>query len=108
MIEWLTPYRRSQGLVVDPITFRKARETDKAAAGLDKWPVNALRHSFGSYHLAQFSDINGLSVQMGNSPEVIEKHYRRAVRPKEAHRYWAITPGNITDHGKVVARIGVA
>ena len=50
-----------------------------------------MRHSFGSYWLAQFKDKNALALQMGNSPLVIERHYESAVKPKEATRYWAIT-----------------
>ena len=104
---WLTPHRRDEGKVVAPANFRKSYAADRAAAGLSDWPVNCLRHSFGSYWLAQFNDINALAVQMGNSPDMIEKHYRQAVRPREAHRYWALTPDTITekDHGKVIARI---
>ena len=38
------------------------------------------------------------------SPAVIEKHYKRAVKPKEAHRYWSIMPSTPSDvAGKVVA-----
>jgi integrase len=108
LLAWLTPHRRNDGKVVCPINFRRQSAQDKTAAGLkDDWPVNGMRHSFGSYWLAQFNDINALAVQMGNSPEVIEKHYRKAVRPKEAHRYWAISP--TTDREidrKVIAKIG--
>lgn len=95
LIAWLNPYRfqKREGKVVRPVNFRKQSAEDKIAAGLmDRWPVNGMRHSFGSYWLAQFNDINALAVQMGNSPEVIESHYRKAVRPKEARRYWAILP----------------
>jgi integrase len=104
---WLSPHRRDEGKVVAPVNFRTSHETDTAAAGLGEWPINCLRHSFGSYWLAQFNDINALAVQMGNSPDIIERHYRQAVRPKEAHRYWAITPDTLTekDRGKVIATI---
>jgi integrase len=106
LISWLTFHRRRDGKVVSPINFRKQEEQDKTAAGLgDDWPQNALRHSFGSYWLAQFNDINALALLMGNSPAVIERHYKRAVRPKEAHRYWALTPEMVHEGGKVVAAI---
>src|SRR5207245_11334163 len=103
----LTPYRRDEGRVVAPVNFRKSYRAEKAAAGLTNWPLDVMRHSFGSYWLAQFNDINALAVQMGNSPGIIERHYRKAVRPKEAHRYWALTPETVTakDHGKVIATI---
>lgn len=110
LIEWLKPHRQSHGQVVAPRNFRKARAKDKTAAGLTQWATNCLRHSFGSYHLAQFNDKNALALQMGNSPSVISAHYERAVRPKEAHRYWALMPQAVADkahdHGKVIARIG--
>jgi integrase len=105
---WLMPYRRDEGKVVAPASFRRSYLADRAAAGLQDWPVNVMRHSFGSYWLAQFSDINALALQMGNSPRVIEEHYKQAVRPKEAHRYWAITPDNVTDQSKVIATIAAA
>jgi integrase len=106
LVAWLTPYRRREGKVVSPVNFRRQYAQDKVAAGLTDWPINAMRHSFGSYWLAQFNDINALAVQMGNSPEVIEKHYRKAVRPKEAHRYWAITPPAPADVTSKVVAIG--
>jgi hypothetical protein len=72
------------------------------AAGLkDDWPANVMRHSFGSYWLAEFKDKNALALQMGNSPTVIEKHYERAVRPKEAARYWQIKP--VHGRGKIAS-----
>ena len=93
LLAWLAPYRMKAGAVVPSVNFRQKTDEDKAAAGLGgRWPANAARHSFGSYWLAQFNDINALALQMGNSPQVIEKHYKRAVRPKEAHRYWDIMP----------------
>jgi len=93
LMAWLAPYRRHDGAVVRPINFRRQSEQDRIAAGLlDRWPVNAMRHSFGSYWLAGFNDVNKLALEMGNSPTVIEKHYKRAVKSKEAHRYWDIMP----------------
>jgi integrase len=110
LIAWLTPHRRGDGKVVRPVNFRKQGERDKSAAGLGDWPQNALRHSFGSYWLSQFADVNRLAVEMGNSPQVIEKHYKQAVRPKEAHRYWALAPDTVIAkaHGKVIATIAAA
>jgi integrase len=102
--EAVTP--RVVSKVVAPVNFRRSYAMERAAAGLGDWAVNCLRHSFGSYHLAQFANLNALALEMGNSPEVIDKHYRQAVRPQEAHRYWAITPAIAVDpEQKVAARI---
>src|SRR5262249_11211704 len=90
---WLAPYRARRRGPVCPGNLRLRTEADRDRAGLrHNWPTNALRHSFGSYHLAQFKDAPALALQMGNSPDVIFRHYRELVRPKEAARYWQIKP----------------
>jgi integrase len=91
--EWLLPLRKLKGNVTPQDHFRELFNTARAQAGLLKnWPTNALRHSFGSYHLAHFNDVNALALEMGNSPEMIFNHYRELVTPKDAERYWGIIP----------------
>src|SRR5262249_59187742 len=90
--EWLALYRRSTGRVC-PVNLQPKIKDDRERAGLrTKWPQNALRHSFGSYHLAQFNDAAKLALEMGNSPATIFRHYRQLVKPKQAERYWKIAP----------------
>jgi integrase len=98
---WLTPHRSIAGPVC-PDMLRVRLETDRECCGLlQKWPQNGLRHSFGSYHLARFNDAAALALQMGNSPEMILKHYRQLVKPKAAEAYWNIMPVPASD-GRVV------
>lgn len=90
--EWLAPYGTEQGPVC-PAGLRKRLEADRKAAGMGQdWPQNGLRHSFGSYHLAQFSDAAALALQMGNSPNMIFKYYREIVKPREAAAFWSLIP----------------
>jgi len=89
---WLAPYRSQRGAIC-PDNLRKRIEADREKAGLRmNWPPNALRHSFGSYHLAHFKDAAALALQMGNSPDVIFRHYRELVKPRDAALYWNIKP----------------
>ncbi len=89
---WLEPFHKIRGPVA-PSNLRKFTEDDRERAGLrSEWPQNALRHSFGSYHVAKFNDAAALALQMGNSPKVIFEHYRQLVKPKDAERYWQIFP----------------
>jgi integrase len=89
---WLAPYRTRTGRIC-PVNLQRKINDDRERAGLrSKWPQNALRHSFGSYHLAWFNDAAKLALEMGNSPAAIFRHYRQLVKPKEAERYWKITP----------------
>jgi integrase len=91
--EWLAPYRTRVGRVC-PLALQRKINDDRERAGLRAgWPQNALRHSFGSYHLAQFNDAAKLALEMGNSPATIFRHYRQLVKPKQAQRYWKIVPG---------------
>jgi integrase len=100
LAEWLAPYQDARGLVC-PIGLRNKLDADREQAGLlDTWPQNALRHSFGSYHLARFPDAAALALQMGNSPAMIFKHYRELVKPAAAAKYWEIKPA---EAGNVVA-----
>ncbi len=71
------------------IKLNAVREAGKLAT----WPANGLRHSFGSYHLAKFSDANALALEMGHTTtKLIFSNYREVVRPDEAERYWNIRP----------------
>jgi integrase len=90
--EWLLPVRKHKGKVT-PDDFPKQFDAARAAAGITKWPDNALRHSFASYHLAHFKDAAALALEMGHTNSgMIFNHYRELVRPKEAERYWNIRP----------------
>src|SRR5215471_3315718 len=104
--EWLSPYRTRTGRVC-PVNLQRKINDDRERAKLrSEWPQNALRHSFGSYHLAQFNDAAKLAIEMGNSPATIFRHYRQLVKPKQAERYWKIAP--VVGGKKVVqfARVG--
>jgi integrase len=91
---WLAPYRTRKGRVC-PVNLRRKSDEDRERAKLRaEWPPNVLRHSFGSYYLAQFNDAAKLALEMGNSPATIFRHYRQLVRPKEATLYWKITPAS--------------
>src|SRR5215472_2228489 len=90
--EWLAPYRIRMGRVC-PVNLQRKINDDRERAKLrSEWPQNALRHSFGSYHLAQFNDAAKLALEMGNSPATIFRHYRQLVKPKQAECYWKIVP----------------
>ena len=94
--EWLAPYQHYRGKVC-PIDLQARLNLDRDKAGLrHDWPQNALRHSFGSYHLARYHDVAALALQMGNSPAMIFRHYRQLVRAKDAESYWKITPSSAT------------
>lgn len=66
----------------------------------DLWPVDVLRHTFATFHLAVRSDMGRTAEQMGSSAQVIRNHYKGLATAKEAARYWAIMPD--ATGGKVI------
>ena len=94
---WLSLHRKLRGKVC-PKNARKRLEAIREAAGFDDWQAthnNALRHSFGSYHLAMFSDAGKTREEMGHTDEPsFRKDYRERVLPEDAQAYWATMPTN--------------
>ena len=56
------------------------------------WKHNALRHSFISYRVAEIQNVAQVSLEAGNSPQMIFKHYRELVRPDAAKAWFGISP----------------
>lgn len=56
------------------------------------WKHNGLRHSFISYRLAVVKDVGQVSLEAGNSPQMVFKHYRQLVRESEAKAWFSIMP----------------
>lgn len=103
---WLEPVLKLAGPVA-PVGLRNRLDDAKEAAGFKTWESNAMRHSYGSYRLAKCQDAAKVSLEMGNSPQMVFAHYRELVKPKEAERYWKIVPGvkgaNVVEFEQVAA-----
>lgn len=63
----------------------------KRAAGVP-FPRNAARHSFCSYHLAQFENAAKTALEAGHSEAMLFAHYREIVTPEAAQVFWNIRP----------------
>jgi integrase len=106
---WLATCAKFAGHVVEQVNFRKrldalrraarfgtpGTETKKEkAAGivLEPWPENALRHTAASYTYAISQDAVRVSAMLGNSPDVLHRHYRGLVTKADAERFFALRP----------------
>lgn len=103
---WLAPHSRKAGPVADPERVRVARDKTCESAEI-KWPANALRHSFASYHLAHLKNAAATAAELGHtSPTMLYKHYREVVRPEAAALWWQVMPavgdGNMVAFGVAV------
>ena len=93
--QWLRPYAKHIGPVA-PVGCRTLLEDARTSARITDWPQNALRHSFASYHLANFKDAAALALEMGHTDTtLVFNHYRELVRAKDAERYWNIKPAGM-------------
>jgi integrase len=64
----------------------------KAELGYDKWPHDALRHSFCSYYLAAHENAAKTALQAGHTESILFKHYRKLVKKEQAEKFWNIYP----------------
>jgi integrase len=97
LVRWLDYYVRKGGRTVGDITpnsnLRKRLREVRKAAGLERWPQDAPRRTFASCWLAVHADVNRLNYVMGHtSPEMLWRHYHKAVTQKQAKGFWKIEP----------------
>ena len=74
---------------VSRTTFHSYATRLAVKLGYEQWPHNALRHSFASYHLAQWEDAGKTAHQLGHtSTAMVFQNYARAVKKAEAEKWW--------------------
>jgi integrase len=97
LVRWLHYYVRRGGRIVGDVTpglnLRTRLREVRRAAGLERWPQDAPRRTFASCWLAMYADVNRLNYLMGHtSPEMLWRHYHKAVTQKHARGFWKIEP----------------
>lgn len=71
-------------------------EKNMALAGLDFWPRNVMRHSYCTYRLAETQNIGQVTLEAGNSADVLLTHYRALATPQDAKKYFKISVKIVT------------
>jgi integrase len=89
--QWLSTCRRQSGLVCEIARTPDAINRLAERAGVE-WKHNALRHSYASYRLADVKNAAQVSLEMGNTPKMVFRHYRELVTEGEAKEWFAIKP----------------
>jgi integrase len=70
-------------------------ETDAAKQrrkALKPWTPDILRHTGISNHLACFQHEGKTAAWAGNSPDIIQRHYKGLVKQTDAKEFWTIKP----------------
>jgi integrase len=103
LVATINKARKAERVKLHPEAGKRKKATKKGAAAarkLDekqddwkfKWKHNALRHSFISYRVAEVKNVAEVSLEAGNSPQMIFKHYRELVRPDAAKAWFGLIP----------------
>ena len=95
LVEWLLPHRQPAGLIgLKTKAFNVRRQEVCKKAKVEKWPHNAMRHSFATYHLAAGGSAEKTALELGHmqGTKVLFRHYRGLATRKEAEAYWGIRP----------------
>jgi integrase len=90
---WLAPWRGETGPILT-ITDASGALGDTAVKAKipGGWRQNALRHSYISYRVALTGDVARTSLEAGNSPRMIFRHYREIVDEEATKAWWSIHP----------------
>jgi len=89
---WLAPFAKESGQVCPFERPDKQCFFYLGPAAKVPWKHNGLRHSFISYRLAQIKNVHQVSLEAGNSPQMVFKHYRQLVSETQATEWFDIVP----------------
>ena len=94
LIESLLPWRNAQGPVcVDKVPQREIEQIIAKVKKEDpafKWKHNALRHAFGSYRTALTQNVPQVALEMGNSIQMVKRHYLEAKTFDEGLKWFSV------------------
>jgi integrase len=106
LIGWLTPHAVKK-TPIRGVNWRKDFDGVKAAAGwgtksekqpdLKPWTQDIMRHTAISNHLAYFQHEGKTAPWAGNSPDIVQRHYKGLVKQAEAAEFWGITAALAVD-----------
>lgn len=91
------------GLSMPHASRRRAVRALRNHLGLKAWPADVLRHTCASYWLAKVRNAAEVAMELGNSPNILYKHYRELVTEADADRFWAIRPQSARSSGPLGA-----
>lgn len=100
LIGWLMPHAVKK-TPLRGVNWRKDFDAVKAGAGwgtksdkqphLKPWTQDIMRHTAISNHLAYFQHEGKTAAWAGNSPDIVQRHYKGLVKQAEAVEFWGIT-----------------
>jgi integrase len=71
---------------------RRALRKVRDHMGWEEWPKDILRHTCASHWIALKKSYGSVAIEMGNSENILRKHYRAEVAQADCKKFWALTP----------------
>lgn len=87
---WLRATANRGGVL--PLRQSNNRLCDAVKRAAVPWGKSVTRHSFCSYHLAEFRSASATALEAGHTEQMLFNHYREIVTPAQSQRFWAIHP----------------
>ena len=85
--------RKRKGPIVSPVNLIKRFNAWRKAAGVEKWPHDAMRHSFGTYHFAAYGDDKRTSKILGHvGTDLLHNHYKALATKADGLAFFALRP----------------
>jgi integrase len=93
-VAWLSPAGVPSNFLSLTETVYRDRLNDAATAAKIEWEGNLLRHSFGTYRLAETRNAALVADEMGNSPGVVRTNYQNVTSPEQSAAWWKVIPAS--------------
>lgn len=97
-LEWLAWHRKNtlDGQPFLELTNLENREKKVRVSALARdWIQDGLRHGFGTFYRAKIKDVGRVADYMGNSPNIVKRHYARTVPRADCDRFWSMHPPDV-------------
>lgn len=94
---WLPLCGHRFGPIVERRNFPARFKAWREAAGINEWTQDVLRHTFATFHAAEFHDENETARQMGHigGLRTLRRHYVAFVPQTVAKEFWALRPETV-------------
>ena len=99
-VEWLKFHRENTPKGAPFVTVPNLENRMKVirnAVFKGGWIQDGLRHGFGTYYKTLTQSISKVADEMGNSPDVVKRHYARTIPKDECEAFWNLTPSKVLE-----------
>jgi hypothetical protein len=97
-MEWLDFHRKNTAEGTPFITLPNLENRMKVIRNevfKGGWIQDGLRHGFGTYYKSLKKSIYQVADEMGNSPDVVKRHYARTIPKDECDAFWNLSPAKV-------------